>query len=193
MLRAPTHPAIHIAYPTWVDDVVDWTRAYASDVERMRVAIAVARANVVHSTGGPFGAAIFERESGRIVSVGTNGVVRHNNSALHAEVVAFMMAEQRVGGYTLRAPGLPPHDLYTSCEPCAMCFGAALWSGVRRIVVAATREDATAIGFDEGPVFPATYRYLAERGVVVVRGVLREEARALLQAYARSGGPIYNG
>jgi len=48
------------------------------------------------------------------------------------------------------------------------------------------------IGFDERPVFPASYRYLEERGVAIVRGVQREETRAVLTAYATGGGLIHN-
>src|SRR5215208_5980863 len=176
MDRDSAHPALHIEYPDWVDGVVDWERRDASDHDRMRLAIAVSRENVERGTGGPFGAAIFESESGRVVAVGMNSVVRLNNCTLHGEMVAFMMAQARVGSFTLNAPQLPAHDLVTSCEPCAMCLGATLWSGVRRMVYGAGREDAARLHFDEGPVFPESYRYLAERGIAVVGNVLRVEA-----------------
>src|SRR5207244_9485871 len=103
------HPqtSIQIAYPDWTDSVVDWDRRYGTNEDRMRLAIALSRANVERGTGGPFGAAIFESESGRLVAVGINSVVRLNNCTLHAEMVAFMMAQQRVGSFTLGAPGLP--------------------------------------------------------------------------------------
>jgi tRNA(Arg) A34 adenosine deaminase TadA len=73
-----------------------------------------------------------------------------------------------------------------------MCLGAALWSGVRRIVCGAVREDATRLDFEEGPVFPQSYAYLEERGIEIARGVLRDEARAVLDQYRKRGGPIYN-
>jgi tRNA(Arg) A34 adenosine deaminase TadA len=189
----PVHPVVRVTYPEWVDSVVDWERPYASDEERMRVAIAVARANVERAGGGPFGAAIFESPSGRLVSVGMNSVVRLSNCTLHAEMLAFMMAQQRVGSYTLNAPGLPAHELVTSCEPCAMCLGATLWSGVRRVVCGAAREDASRLRFEEGPVFPESYLYLEDRGLHIVRDFLREEARAVLELYRAAGGTIYNG
>ncbi len=157
----------------------------------MRLAIAVSRANVENG-GGPFGAAIFESASGKLVSVGMNSVVRHNNCVLHGEMVAFMMAQQRVGSFTLNAPQLPAHELHTSCEPCAMCLGATLWSGVQRVAYGATREDATRLNFEEGPVFPQSYTYLEERGIEIVRSVLREEATAVLELYRSMGGTIYN-
>lgn len=187
-----SHHELCIALPDWVDDVVDWERPYRDDQSRMRLAITLASENVQRGTGGPFGAAIVEEESGRLVSVGMNRVVPQNNSILHAEMIAFMMAQRRVGSYTLGAPGLPAHTLVSSCDPCAMCLGAALWSGARRVVCGATREDALRVRFDEGPVFPESYRYLADKGIAIVHGVLREEARAVLERYAQKG-EIYNG
>jgi tRNA(Arg) A34 adenosine deaminase TadA len=134
---------------------------------------------------------VFEIESGRLVAAGVNSVTRLGACVLHAEVVAIVRAQRRVGAFTLRAPKLPAHELVTSCDPCAMCLGATLYSGVRRVVTGAAREDAMAIGFDEGPVFPESYAYLAERGIAVVRGVRRADAARVLQSYRERGGVIY--
>lgn len=159
----------------------------------MRLAIAVSRTNVERGTGGPFGAAIFERQSGRAVAVGMNSVVRYNNCVLHGEIMAFMMANQALGSFTLNSPNLPAHEMHTSCEPCAMCLGATLWSGVQRLVCGAARDDASILNFEEGPVFPASYHYLEERGIEVVRNLLRDEARSVLELYRQNSGKIYNG
>ncbi|MEO7502612.1 MAG: nucleoside deaminase, partial [Gemmatimonadaceae bacterium] len=88
MSQHADHPVVRVEYPDWVDNVVDWSRAYASDEDRMRLAIAVSRTNVERGTGGPFGAAIFERQSGHVVAVGMNSVVRYNNCVLHGEIMA---------------------------------------------------------------------------------------------------------
>ena len=186
-------PKIEIELPAWVADVVDFDRVYPSADDRMRLAIALSRENILRETGGPFGAAIFESESGRLISVGVNLVVPLNNSALHGEMVAFMTAQTRLGTFTLNAEGLPSHELVTSCDPCAMCLGATLWAGVRRVVCGASRDDAGEIFFDEGPVFPESYDYLRSRGIEVIHGVLRDEAREVLGLYARRSGTIYNG
>ena len=186
-------PTVHVAYPEWVASAIDLRRTYATDEDRMRVAIAMSRENVQRGTGGPFGAAIFERGSGRLVAVGMNSVVRLNNCTLHGEMVAFMMAQRAVGSFTLSAPGFPEHELFTSCEPCAMCLGATLWSGVKRVVYGAAREDASRLNFEEGPVFPASYKYLEDRGIEIVRELLRDEARAVLELYRATNGTIYNG
>ncbi|MDQ6717894.1 MAG: nucleoside deaminase [Gemmatimonadota bacterium] len=191
MEKASNHPVVNVEYPDWVDSVVDWTRTYSSDEDKMRQAIDVSRVNVERGTGGPFGAAIFE-QSGKIVAVGMNSVVRYNNCLLHGETMAMMMAQRVVGSFTLNAPNLPLHEMFTSCEPCAMCLGASLWSGVRRIVCGANRDDATRLNFEEGPVFPESYRYLEDRGIKIDHGFLREEARAVLEMYRKTGGKIYN-
>ena len=181
-----------ISLPPWVDEVVDWDRRYASDAERVGLAIALSRENVERCTGGPFGAAVFESVSGALVGVGVNCVERLCNAALHAEVVAIMFAQQRVGSFTLGGPGAPARELVSSCEPCAMCLGATLWSGVGRLVFAASRADATALAFDEGPVFPESYAYLERRGIRIDREIGRAEAAAVLRLYRDRGGLIYN-
>ena len=73
-----------------------------------------------------------------------------------------------------------------------MCLGGALWSGVKRIVMGAARDDASRLDFEEGPVFPQSYKYLEDRGIEITRGVLRAEARAVLEQYRSAGGKIYN-
>ena len=188
-----TRPVVHVEYPEWIPSVVDFERRYENDMDKMRVAILVSRENVERGSGGPFGAAIFERDSGRLIAVGMNSVVRYNNCTLHGEMVAFMMAQQRVGSFTLAGPNLPVHELFTSCEPCAMCLGATLWSGVKRVVYGAGREDASRLNFEEGPVFPESYKYLEDRGISIQRGVLRDEAKAVLELYRKKSGKIYNG
>ncbi len=186
-------PPIRIGLPDWVEPFVDWERHYVSDDEKMDLAIALSRENVIQSTGGPFGALVLERDSGRLLSAGVNIVVPARNSVLHAEIVAFMMAQQRVGFFSLGAPGMPEHELVTSCDPCAMCLAAILWAGVTRVVCGASHKDAKRIAFDEGPVFSRSHAYMQERGVEFVRGVRREEARAVLELYAERGGVVYNG
>jgi tRNA(Arg) A34 adenosine deaminase TadA len=186
-------PAISITLPDWVASAVDFERTYTGDEERMRLAIELSRQNVLQGTGGPFGAAIFERDSGKLVAVGVNSVVRLNNCTLHGEMMAFMMAQARLGSFSLKSAGGPQHELATSCDPCAMCLGATLWSGVTRVLCGAHRDDARRLNFEEGPVFPESHAYLRARGIEIVDGVLRDEANAVLELYRARKGTIYNG
>ena len=189
---------IAFSLPAWVPAFVQAAFGQAAGVpatveDRMRLVIAAAWRNVEAGTGGPFAAAVFERDSGRLVALGVNLVTTQGLSLLHAEMVALAAAQRALGRWDLGGAGLPAHELVTSTEPCAMCFGAIPWSGVRRVVAGATDSDARAIGFDEGPKPADWRRALEDRGIAVLSEVLRDEACAVLQAYARRGGAIYNG
>ena len=183
---------VRLSLPPWVDEVIGAPRLYRGSEEKMALAVRLSAENIEREPGGgPFGAAVFRMDTGALVSVGMNSVVRLHNSGLHAEIVALMLAHEALGLYSFRIPDAPPLELVTSCQPCLMCFGMTLWSGVQRLVCGATREDAMELGFDEGPLSEESYRHLQERGVEVVRGVLRAEARAVLKRYQELGRPIY--
>lgn len=182
--------SIEISLPEWATELASQKPYYLDDADKMRLAVALAERNI-REGGGPFGAAIFEVGSGKVMGVGLNLVVPAGNSALHAEMVAIMMAEAKLGNHSLAELGR--YELFTSCAPCAMCLGGILWAGVERIVCAAEAEDARQIGFDEGPVFEESYNYLKERGITVVRGFMREAGSEVLRNYATQGGQIYNG
>jgi tRNA(Arg) A34 adenosine deaminase TadA len=186
--------SFNLCLPKWLKEfAAEAARVnYVEAWERMRLAIDMARRNVAAGTGGPFGAAVFEAENGRLLAVGVNLVVVARCSILHAEVVALILAQQCLGRFDLGGEGLPACELVTSAEPCAMCFGAVLWSGVRRLVCAAREEDVRAVGFDEGPK-PADWPgELQRRGITVVRDVCRDEAVTVLKGYALGGGLVYN-
>jgi tRNA(Arg) A34 adenosine deaminase TadA len=187
------NPVLHIDLPEWLTQACAACGPLASDDERMRFVVELSRRNVETRSGGPFAAAVFEIDSGRLVAAATNLVVASQCSAAHAEVLALSFAQQSLGRHDLGAADLPAMELVGSCEPCAMCLGALGWSGVRRVVCAATGADAELIGFDEGPK-PADWAgELRLRGIEVVAGVLRAEAVAVLLTYRQLGGLIYNG
>ncbi|MEK9140381.1 MAG: nucleoside deaminase, partial [Nitrospirota bacterium] len=142
--------------------------------DRVRFVIQLALTNITAQTGGPFGAAVFESHTGRLIAVGINVVEPTNCSLAHAEVVALANAHRTLKQFDLGAPGLPKLELITSCEPCAMCYGAILWSGVRKVVCAARGSDATAIGFDEAPKPKNWVATLEDRGISVTRDLCRD-------------------
>jgi tRNA(Arg) A34 adenosine deaminase TadA len=183
---------IEITLPEWIGDFARGRPPCLNDAAKMQLTNSLARSNVEHGTGGPFGAIVFDADSGEAVSFGVNSVARLKNSVLHAEVMALMLAQAKTKHYSLCAPGQPRLELFSSCEPCAMCLGAVLWSGIRRVVCAASYEDATALGFDEGPVTPQSWGYLEARGVEVVRGVEGGGARQVMRLYRKTRGLIYD-
>ena len=185
-------PKVIIHLPTWVDSFLETAPKIIKNVEdRMRFVLDLSRQNVQHGTGGPFAAAVFEND-GRLVSAGVNLVVTAKCSVFHAEIVALVLAQRIMDRYDLSDGGRLHYDLFATTEPCAMCFGALPWSGVQRLVCGARDEDARAIGFDEGPKMIDWVTALNDRGIAVVRDVLRMDAVAVLQNYAATGGTIYN-
>lgn len=184
---------LRIELPLWLTAAMADCPPLADDAARMRFVVDLARRNVESGSGGPFGAAVFEAVSGRLVAASTNLVVASHCSMAHAEVLALSLAQQARGNHDLDVAGMPGLELFTSCEPCAMCLGAIAWSGVRRVVCAARGADAEALGFDEGPKPRDWAGELRRRGIEVVEGVLRVEAVEILQAYRAAGGSIYNG
>ncbi|MDA3925581.1 MAG: nucleoside deaminase [Kiritimatiellae bacterium] len=185
-------PSIAIQLPEWVNSFLSESPALFPSIEdRMALVVELAKRNVEEKTGGPFGAAIFDAE-GRLIAPGVNIVPTANCSILHAEMVAIALAQKNLKRFDISNKGRLDYDLAASTEPCAMCFGAIPWSGVTRLLCGARDEDARAIGFDEGPKMKEWKQALEERGISVIRDILRSEATAVLQIYADNGGVIYN-
>ncbi len=156
-----------------------------TDEARMRLTVALSRENVLRG-GGPFGGTVFLGD--RLLATGVNLVLQSGYSIAHAEIVALMAAQSQIVGGALNLPAL---TLFASTEPCCQCFGALVWAGVRRLVCGATTADAEAVGFDEGPKPDAWPQVLQGRGIDVSLGVLRDEARGVLNDYVARGGKIY--
>jgi len=178
--------------PDWVHDAVDFDEIHPTSHDKMAVAVTLARRNVEMETGGPFGAAVFDLTTHRLVAPGVNLVVPNSNPTAHAEIVAISVAGSRLGSFDLGDGGRNPTGLVTSVEPCAMCLGATPWSGVSLVVVGARDEDARAVGFDEGHKPADWIESLAARGIGVVRDVMRTEATAVLESYVDAGRTVYN-
>jgi tRNA(Arg) A34 adenosine deaminase TadA len=183
--------ALHLDLPEFLVRANARTLILPHVGDRMRFVLELARDNLA-ADGGPFAAAVFDHESGRLLAVGANRVVASGYSCAHAEIIALSLAQQRLGHYDLGQPGFPACELLSSAEPCLMCLGAVLWSGVRHLGYAARSGDVGAIGFDEGPKPGDWTGELQRRGIAVSPDLLRDEACAILRDYQSAGGLIYN-
>ncbi|MCL4264851.1 MAG: nucleoside deaminase [Anaerolineae bacterium] len=160
----------------------------------MTAVIRFSRLNMERNTGGPFAAGLFERDSGRLVVIGVNRVVPQHCSSAHAEVVTLSLAQQKLGTFDLGGPGMPAYQLVVNWRPCAMCYGAVVWSGVRSLAIAGSGPELETItGFDEGPIHPHWQTELEKRGIEVIDGVLAAEAVAVFEQFRESGALVYNG
>ncbi len=180
-----------IELPEWVTGFVEnWQQPLSTISQRMQLAIALSEENIQQKTGGPFAAIVVNEETNELVSVGINLVTSAGLSMAHAEIVALSMAQSAIGEWNLSHTGRL--QLITTCEPCAMCFGAVPWSGVKSMICGARKKDAESAGFDEGDKPDHWVRSLQRRGIVVQCSVLRAEAAAVLARYSDTGGAIYN-
>lgn len=182
-------PALRILLPAWLAATRP-AGACLTPETRVAWAIGLARRNVAGGHGGPFGAAVFDLDTGALLASGVNAVAAAHCSAAHAEIVALALAQAGAGDWDLGIGGAR-RVLASSSEPCAMCLGALPWSGVVALEYAAAEADAAAIGFDEGDKPERWPERLRARGIEVRGGVLRAEAAAVLKDYARAGGTIY--
>ncbi|GAA4795107.1 nucleoside deaminase [Lysobacter hankyongensis] len=186
---------VHLTLPAWVHDAVDTARPYPTDADKVALAIDLSRRNVEHASGGPFGAAVFGPDD-RIVAVGVNRVLPHSCSVAHAEMMAYMLAQQRTQRARLNrdADDAPagPIVLATSSQPCCQCYGATIWAGIDRLLIGARAEDVMALTeFDEGPLPADWIGELEKRGIAVTRDVEREAACEVLRTYGEGGGSRY--
>lgn len=115
--------------------VSDWINIWAGGVQdvapdayqRMAFVINLARTNLKNG-GGPFAAAIFNKQTGELISPSVNWVIPRKSSLLHVEVIALALAVQEMESYEPASHG--EFELVTSVEPCCQCLGVLMWSGV---------------------------------------------------------------
>jgi tRNA(Arg) A34 adenosine deaminase TadA len=132
--------------------------------------------------GGPFGALIVRKE--QVVATGTNGVTSLRDPTAHAEVQAIRAACRALDTWDLAGC-----DLYTSCEPCPMCLGAAYWARVRHVFFCATRADAAAAGFDDARIYDELALPFEGRTLPLVR-ILPDHAARPFEAWVKNKGRI---
>ena len=186
---------VHLTLPAWVHESVDTARDYASDDDKLALAIELSRINIEERSGGPFGAAVFGPDH-RVIAIGVNRVLPHACSVAHAEMMAYMLAQLRTQRRRLNRNELDepigPITLATSSQPCCQCYGATVWAGIDRLLIGARSEDVEELTeFDEGPLPADWVGELERRGIAVTRDLHRDAACEVLRAYGALGGTFY--
>ncbi len=144
----------------------------------MRQALALAAQGIEQGHGGPFGAVVVM--DGEIIGRGWNQVIQRNDPTAHAEVQAIRMACETIGHFHLTDA-----TLYTTCEPCPMCMGALYWARIKRMVYAASSEDAAEFGFDDRRFKEQVGKPIEEQMLQVAQR-LRSESRQLFKQWFQS-------
>lgn len=144
--------------------------------EFMRRAIAKAREGIAEGQT-PFGACLVK--DGHVVAAEHNGVWATTDSTAHAEVQAIRAACRTLGTVDLSGA-----VIYSTCEPCPMCFSAIHWARISTIAFGARIEDARALGFSELTIPNETMKRQGGSPVEIVPDFLRDECLALFREFA---------
>ena len=150
----------------------------------MRAAIAAARESVAAGHGGPFGACIVR--DGEVLSVSSNHVLAHHDPTAHAEVSAIRAACGAIEHHLLDGA-----DIYSTTEPCPMCFSAIHWARCRKIYYGTNIADVAALGFNELDVSNFQMKEIGGSPVEVEADFLRDECLELLAFWQGLEGQTY--
>src|SRR5688572_20356965 len=139
----------------------------------MRLAIAKAREGMAKGQS-PFGAAIVR--DGKLIACEHNRVLASTDITAHAEVTAIRAACAAANDIHLSRC-----TIYSTCEPCPMCFSAIHWAAIDRIVYGASIAEAAGAGFNELSLSNEQMKSLGRSRVMITPGLLREDNVALFR------------
>ena len=137
---------------------------------------------------GPFLAAIYDK-NGKLIAKAANSVVNDKCSHNHAEMSVIQMAEKILKTHDLSSHNL---SLYVTAEPCIMCLGGIMWSGIKKVyfgVPSGVVEEIT--GFDEG-FKPNWLDEFKRRNISVYGNIESKYGEQILRDYVKQNGIIYS-
>ena len=143
----------------------------------MQSAIEAARESVARHAGGPFGACIVR--DGQVLAVSSNHVLAHHDPTAHAEVSAIRLACQTIQNHLLEGA-----EIYSTTEPCPMCFSSLHWARVAKIYYGTNIADVDALGFNEMPLSNFQMKELGNSPMEIVPDFMREECLELLRFWS---------
>lgn len=136
---------------------------------------------------GPFYAVILD-SNGNIIAEKANSVVNDKCSLYHAEVNTIKAAHEKLKTYDLAPYNL---SIYVNAEPCIMCAGAIMWSGIKTVYFSVPSKDVEKItGFDEG-YKPNWVNEFKKRNIKVYGNIESDIGKKVLSDYVQSAGKIY--
>jgi guanine deaminase len=144
----------------------------------MLMAIAEARKNIKNGEGGPFGAVIVKDK--KVIALARNTVLVNNDPTCHAEVNAIRKACLKLNYYYLSGC-----VIYSTTEPCPMCFSAIHWAKIDAVYFGTTINDVKKLGFDELRISCKKMKTVGRSLVKVFPGFLTGQCRKLLADWAQ--------
>lgn len=143
------------------------------DAYFMRLAVREARKNLRTGAGGPFGACIVKQD--KVLAVSRNTVLKED-ATCHAEVNAIRAASKKLKGFDLSGC-----VIYSTTEPCPMCFAAIHWARLKGVIYGTSIADVHKRGFNELNISAEKLKRIGKSGVRVHKNFLRQECLGLLK------------
>lgn len=147
----------------------------------MEIALKEAYRAVRTGNGGPFGACIVR--NGTVVAKGHNEVLKTSDPTRHAEICAIQRAARKIGN-----PHFARCEIYSTTEPCVMCFAAINWAQIRRVYFGTSVRDVRRLGFNELVISNHRLKSLGGSGIEIVPGFMKAECQDLLDFWSRLPG-----
>ena len=152
--------------------------------EHMQIAIDVAWEGIKNCQS-PFGSAIFKENE--LVLAAHNVVWETTDITAHAEINAIRCACKKLN--TIDLSGCV---LYSTCEPCPMCFSACHWANFSHVIFGSSIADATAVGFNELIISSEKMKNLGGSSVKLIDSFMRDETQELFEEWNRKfPGKVY--
>jgi guanine deaminase len=147
------------------------------DENFMREAIKICEKGIKNGQS-PFGAVIVK--NGKIIVRGHNQVWKDTDITAHGEIVAIRKANKKLKNIKLTGC-----TIYSTTEPCPMCFSAAHWAGIDRIVYGASIADVKKLGFGELTISDRKMKTFGHSKVKIIGGILEKECREQLNRWKK--------
>lgn len=151
----------------------------------MEHALKTAYEGIRKAEGGPFGAAIVRGK--QLIAVGHNTVLKENDATCHAEINAIRAASRKLKRYDLS-----DCVIYSTTEPCSMCFSAIHWARFRHVFFGTSFLDVARRGFNELYIPSRKMKREGKSPVGITSPFMRKECLALLKDWdQRADKKIY--
>lgn len=151
----------------------------------MQMAIDDVKRTIANNEGGPFGACIVCQ--GKVISTAHNTVLRDKDPTCHAEINAIRLATKQLG----------THDLsncviYSTTEPCPMCFSAIHWANIDQVIFGTNITDVQKLGFRELEISNQVMKDLGNSHLNIISDFERDHCQDLLNFWSKnSNGQVY--
>ncbi len=151
--------------------------------EYMKEAIDLSSKNLIDKYGGPFGAVIVK--DGNIIGRGNNHVIKNNDPTAHGEIMAIRDACKNINSNDLTGC-----TIYTSSYPCPMCLSAIIWSNIKKVYYATTKEDTGNIGFRDDLIYDFINSNMTDKNILDLEEMNRKEALVVFDKYKKDDNKV---